>query len=81
MYLCCYYYFFLDLLQLVKSEPDMPNNLKNKLNTLLSLLVQYTNNKNEINNYIFKLLDSSYVNILEAQQLSKQIDVIKTNAL
>lgn len=81
MYLCCYYYFFPDLLQLVKSEPDMSNNLKNKLNTLLSLLVQYTNNKNEINNYIFKLLDSSYVNILEAQQLSKQIDVVKTNAL
>lgn len=80
LYLYCYY-FFLDLLQLVKSEPYMPSNLKSKLSTLLSLLVQYTNNKKEINNHIFKLLDSSYVNILEAQQLSKQIDVIKTNAL
>lgn len=74
-------FFFLDLLQLVKSEPDMPNNLKNKLSTLLSLLVKYINNKNEINNYIFKLLDTSYVNILEAQQLSKQINVVKMNAL
>lgn len=69
----------LDLLKMIESEPDMPNTLQLKLNIMLSLLNKYLNNKKDINNSLFKLFDNSYVNILEAQKLSKQIDNIKAN--
>jgi len=55
----------------------MPDTIKNKLNNMLSLLNTYTNNQKEIQNSMLKLLDSSYVNILEAQQLLKKVDAIK----
>lgn len=58
----------------------MTNNLNDKLNDMLSLLNKYISNKNEIDNAIFKLLNSSYVNISEAQKLAKQVDVIKNNS-
>lgn len=58
----------------------MANTLKNQLNIYLSLLNKYTSNKNEIKNSIFKLLDSSHINILEAQKLNEQVDILKTNA-
>lgn len=44
---------------------------------MLTLLNKYTNNQKEIQHSMLKLLDSSYVNILEAQQLSKKVDAIK----
>jgi len=47
---------------------------------MLSLLSKYSNNKKDINNSIFKLLDSSYINILEAQKLSKQVDILNNNS-
>lgn len=47
---------------------------------MLSLLNIYLNNNKEITSSIFKLLDSSYINITEAQQLTKQVDVIKVNS-
>lgn len=72
--------FVLDLLKMIESYPDMPNTLQDKLNVMLSLLNKYTNNKKDINDSLFKLLDSSYVNISEAKQLSKQLDIIKANA-
>jgi len=55
----------------------MPDTIKNKLNNMLTLLNKYTNNQKEIQHSMLKLLDSSYVNILEAQQLSKKVDAIK----
>lgn len=58
----------------------MPNTLSTKLNNMVSLLNKYTNNQKEINNSIFKLLDSSSINIDEAQKLAKHIDVIKVNS-
>lgn len=63
----------------MNSEPVLPNTLKNKLNNLLSLLNKYIDNKKEINDSISKLLDSSDVNILEAQKLAKQVDDLKKN--
>lgn len=59
----------------------MPNMLNCKLNDMLSLLNKYTNNKKEISNSMFKLLDSSNVNILKCQKLAEQVDVIKSNSL
>lgn len=47
---------------------------------MLTLLIKYTNNKKNINNSLLKLLDSNNVNILKTQQLSKQIDDIKSNS-
>ncbi|KAL5242110.1 hypothetical protein ACI65C_009520 [Semiaphis heraclei] len=66
-----------DLLKLIESEPVIPGTIKNKLNNMLTLLNKYTNNQKEIQHSMLKLLDSSYVNILEAQQLSKKVDAIK----
>jgi len=57
----------------------MPDTIKNKLNNMLTLLNKYSNNQKEIKHSVLKLLDSSYVNILEAQQLSKKVDAIKAN--
>lgn len=57
----------------------MPDTLNEKLNNMLCLLNLYTKNKNEINNSIFKLLDSSYINVLEAQKLAEQVNVVKAN--
>lgn len=71
---------FIDLLQLTKSETNTPNALEKKLNGMLSLLNTYINNNREIRNSIFKLLDSSYINVIEAQQLEKQVDAIKVNS-
>jgi len=65
------------LLKLIESEPVMPDTIKNKLNNMLTLLNKYTNNQKEIQHSMLKLLDSSYINILEAQQLSKNVDAIK----
>lgn len=61
-------------------KPVMSNTLNDKLNNMLSLLNKLMKNKKEINNSIFKLLDSSYVNILEAQKLAEKVDVIKANS-
>lgn len=72
--------FVLDLLKMIESYSDVPNTLQLKLNVLLSLLNKYTNNKKDINNSLFKLLDRSYVNISKAKQLSKQLDIIVANA-
>jgi len=72
--------FVLDLLKMIESYSDVPNTLQLKLNVLLSLLNKYTNNKKDINNSLFKLLDRSYVNISSAKQLSKQLDIIVANA-
>lgn len=47
---------------------------------MLALLNKYTNNQKEIQHSMLTLLDSSYVNILEAQQLSKKVDAIKANS-
>jgi len=71
---------FVDLLKLIESEPVMPDIIKNKLNNMLTLLNKYTNNQKEIQNSIFTLLDSSYINILEAQQLSKKVDALKASS-
>lgn len=65
------------MLKLIESEPVMPDTIKNKLNNMLTLLNKYTNNQKEIQHSMLKLLDSSYINILEAQQLSKNVDAIK----
>lgn len=40
---------------------------------------KYKDNKKEIMNSLTKLLDSSDVNIVEAQKLAKQVDNLKTN--
>ncbi|XP_022179853.1 uncharacterized protein LOC111040298 [Myzus persicae] len=69
-----------DLLKLIESESVMPDTIKDKLNNMLTLLNKYTNNQKEIQHSMLALLDSSYVNILEAQQLSKKLDVIKDNS-
>lgn len=69
-----------DLLRLIESEPVMPNTIQNKLNNMLTLLNKYTNNQKEIQHSMLILLDSSYVNILEAQQLSKKLAAIKVNS-
>lgn len=69
-----------DLLKLLESEPVMPDIIKNKLNNMLTLLNKYTKNQKEIQNSIFTLLNSSYINILEAQQLSKKVDALKANS-
>lgn len=71
---------FVDLLKLIESESVMPDTIKDKLNNMLTLLNKYTNNQKEIQHSMLALLDSSYVNILEAQQLSKKLDVIKDNS-
>lgn len=73
------FFFFLDLLEVLDTEPVILNNLKNKLNNLLSLLNKYKDNKKKIMNSLIKLLDSSDVNIVEAQKLAKQVDNLKTN--
>ncbi|CAI6365327.1 unnamed protein product [Macrosiphum euphorbiae] len=69
-----------DLLKLIESEPAMPDTIKNKLNNMLTLLNKYTNNQKDIQHSMLTLLDSSNVNILEAQQLSKKVDAIKVNS-
>jgi len=71
---------FVDLLKLIESEPVMPDTIKNKLDNMLTLLNKYTNNQKEIQHSILTLLDSSYINILEAQQLSKKVDALKANS-
>lgn len=71
---------FVDLLKLIESEPVMSDIIKNKLSNMLTLLNKYTNNQKEIQNSIFTLLDSSYINILEAQKLSKKVDALKANS-
>jgi len=68
------------LLKLIESEPAMPDTIKNKLNNMLTLLNKYTNNQKDIQHSMLTLLDSSNVNILEAQQLSKKVDAIKVNS-
>lgn len=68
------------MLKLIESESVMPETIRNKLNDMLTLLNKYTNNKKEIHHSILKLLDSSHVNILEAQQLSETVDAIKANS-
>lgn len=67
-----------ELLKIMESNPIMPNTLRSKLHSVLSLLTKYTNNKKEINNTVSKLLSSSYVNISEAQQLLKQSSTLKS---
>lgn len=47
---------------------------------MLTLLNKYTNNQKDIQTSMLALLDSSNVNILEAQQLSKKVDDIKVNS-
>ncbi|XP_025204932.1 uncharacterized protein LOC112601493 [Melanaphis sacchari] len=69
-----------DLLKLIESEPVMPDTIKNKLNNMLTLLNKYTSNQKEIQHSILTLLDSSYINILEAQNLSKKVDALKANS-
>lgn len=58
----------------------MPNALNTQLNYMVSLLNKYTNNQKEISNSIFKLLDSNSINIIEAQELAKHLDVIEANS-
>jgi len=69
-----------DLLQLINSNLDIHNTLKSKLNTMLSLLAKYTNNKKEIINSMHELLDSSNGNILKIRQLADQADILKANS-
>lgn len=73
-------FFFLYLLDLIEPSHNMPSILQNKLETLLVLVNKYSNNKKEIDGSILKLLDSSNVNISEAQQLEKQIYTVKANS-
>lgn len=58
----------------------MPDTIKNKLNNMLTFLNKYTNNQKDIQHSMLTLLDSSNVNILEAQHLSKKVDAIKVNS-
>lgn len=58
----------------------MLNTLSTKLNNMVSLLNKYISNQKEISNSIFRLLESSSINIIEAQELSKHVDVIKANS-
>lgn len=55
----------------------MAKTLNDKLNNMLSLMNKYISNKNDIKNALLKLLDSSYVNIIEVNKLAKQVDVLK----
>lgn len=58
----------------------MANTLHTQLNYMVSLLNKYTNNQKEISNSIFTLLDSNSINIIEAQELAKHVDIIKANS-
>ncbi|VVC33119.1 Hypothetical protein CINCED_3A011708 [Cinara cedri] len=69
-----------DLFKLIESDENMLYTLSTKLNNMVSLLNKYTSNQREISNSIFRLLDSSSINIIEAQELSKHLDVIKANS-
>lgn len=55
----------------------MPTTLKNKLNTLLSLLNTFANNRKEIYHSVSKLQDSSHIYIEKIQQLVEQTNVVQ----
>lgn len=70
----------LDLLKIIYSEKTMAKTLKDKLNNMLSIMNKYIIINNDLKSDISKLFESSYINIIEVQNLAKEVDNLKNHS-
>lgn len=58
----------------------MAKTLKDKLNNMLSLMNKYIITNNDLKSDMSKLFESSYINIIEVQNLAKEVDNLKNHS-